>query len=104
MKNLKNFMAAITLLTVLVLGTMTANAGILVGDFAGSGQQDPCSEAPTKNDSGTIMSDITGIIVAGFTGIIVAGRDGIIVAGKGTTGNTDCGIIVAGRDGLLMSD
>jgi hypothetical protein len=96
---MKNLITAITLMVVLAMGTIAANAttGILVGDRNG----DTC----TKQDDTTI-SDITGIIVAGFTGIIVAGRDGIIVAGRD-------GIIVAGkgstpceqqRDGVLLAD
>lgn len=94
MTNLKNLLATITLLAVIVLGTTSANAGLIMSDFAGQGN-DPCSE------SGDVKLDM-GIIVAGITGIIVAGRDGIIVAGKDDT--QDCGIIVAGRDGILMSD
>jgi hypothetical protein len=103
MTNLKNLLATITLLAVIVLGTTSANAGLLMSDFSNSGNGDPCTEnGDVKLDMGIIVAGITGIIVAGRTGIIVAGKDGIIVAGK--DGASDCGIIVAGRDGLLMSD
>jgi hypothetical protein len=104
MTNLKNLLASITLLAVIVLGTMSANAGILVSDLNGPSNGDPCTaNDDIKLDMGIIVAGITGIIVAGRTGIIVAGRDGIVVAGKGDA-NTNCGIIVAGRDGILMSD
>jgi type 1 fimbria pilin len=89
MKNLRNLMAAITLLAVLVLSTTSANAGILMSDFAGSNNPDPCSvKDDSKLDSGILMSDITGIIIAGFTGIIIAGRNG-------ETSHVDCGILMS---------
>lgn len=104
MTNLKNLLASITLAAVIILGTMSANAGILVSDFVKSGNDNPCTaNDDVKLDMGIIVAGITGIIVAGRTGIIVAGRDGIIVAGKDGA-SSDCGIIVAGRDGILMSD
>ena len=95
---MKNLITSITLMAVLVMGAISASAGILVGDR---------SACTVKQDGGIILSDYTGIIVAGLTGIIVAGRDGIIVAGRD-------GIIVAGkssgdceqqsRDGVLLAD
>jgi hypothetical protein len=104
MTNLKNLLATITLSAVIVLGTMTANAGILVSDFANQGNDNPCTANDgVKLDMGIIVAGLTGIIIAGRTGIIVAGRDGIIIAGKDDT-TSDCGIIIAGRDGILMSD
>jgi hypothetical protein len=100
MTNLKNLLATITLLAVVVLGTTSANAGLIMSDFTGQGNNNPCTANDgVKLDMGIIVAGITGFIVAGRTGIIVAGRDGIIVAGK-----DNCGIIVAGRDGILMSD
>lgn len=104
MTNLKNLLATITLLAVIVLGTTSANAGLIMSDFVNPGSDDPCSEqGDVKLDMGSIIAGITGIVVAGRTGIVVAGRDGIVVAGKDDT-NTNCGIVVAGRDGILMSD
>jgi hypothetical protein len=84
MKNLKNLMAAVTLLAILVLGTGSANAGILMSDFTG-GSEDPCTEGPTKYDSGILMSDFTGIILH---------RVGIILH-KGDSGQVDCGILMS---------
>lgn len=95
MKNLKNMLAAVTLLAVLVLGTTSANAGLLMSDFVNPNQNDPCVETEdTGLDTGIIVAGFTGIIVAGRGGIIVAGRDGIIVAGKGVTPQVNCGILM----------
>lgn len=84
MKNLRNLLTAVTLMAMLVIGTVSANAGIIV---AGRGE---CTDtkAETTIDWGIIVAGFVGIIVAGRTdGIIVAGRnDGIIVAGKADTG------------------
>jgi len=99
MKNLRNLMTAVTLLVVLAMGTVAANAttGILVGDRSG----DTC----TKQDDSTTV-DYTGIIIGGLTGIIIGGREGIIIGGRD-------GIIIGGksstqcqqqRDGVLLAD
>jgi hypothetical protein len=84
MKNLKNLMAAVTLLAILVLGTGSANAGILMSDFTG-GQEDPCTEGPTKYDSGILMSDFTGVVLHRFGVVLHKGGDG---------GQVDCGILL----------
>ncbi|CAN5321822.1 hypothetical protein BH10ACI1_BH10ACI1_30950 [soil metagenome] len=83
MKNLKNMLAAITLTAVLMLGATSANAGILLSDFTGTSNQNPCTEQTTKNNGGVAVND--GILVAGFTGILVAGAADPTV---------NCGIIV----------
>ena len=93
MISLKNFVAAITMMTVLVFGTTFANAGIIVAGFSKDAKTrtiatEPCTETSEKPDWGIIVAGITGIIVAGFTGIIVAGAT--------ETPTTECGIIVAG--------
>jgi hypothetical protein len=91
MRNLKNIIAAITMMTVLVFATSAANAGIIVAGFGErtkTATTEPCTERTGKPD--------WGIIVAGLRGIIVAGLTGIIVAGATETPTTECGIIVAG--------
>jgi hypothetical protein len=87
MKNLRNLMTAVTLMAMLVIGTVSANAGIIV---AGRGE---CTDTKTETTVDW------GIIVAGFTGIIVAGFTGIIVAGKADTGCQD-----QSRGGILLAD
>ena len=88
MKNLKNLMAAMTLLAVLVLGTGSVNAGILVSDFTNQ-NSDPCAENnDTKQNSGILMGDLVGIIITGM-------RGGIIITGmKGDTTQVNCGILL----------
>lgn len=89
MKNLKNTVAAITLLAVIAFGTTFANAGIIVAGF-NEKEETPCTETTRteKMDWGIIVAGLRGIIVAGFTGIIVAGAT--------DTPPVECGIIVAG--------
>lgn len=72
MKNIKNLLAAITLVGVLMIGASSARAGLLVSDFAGGG----------TTDNGCVQEDsYTGVIIAGYTGVIIAGFTGVIIAG-----------------------
>lgn len=83
MKKFKNLFAAFTLATVLAFGTNLASAGLLISDFAPTGDEKPCPEETTS-----IIDAATGIIVLGFTGIIVLG--------VADTEAAPCGIIVLG--------
>ncbi len=67
MKNLRNLLATITLMTILMIGASTAKAGFLVSDFAQHDNQ-PCTET---SNTGILISGLTGILISGFTGIIV---------------------------------
>jgi len=94
MKNLKNTIAAITLMAVMGFGATFANAGIIIAGATEAPRtttrpkaEDPCSEKSEKKD--------WGIIIAGLRGIIIAGLGGIIIAGANNT-PTECGIIIAG--------
>jgi hypothetical protein len=93
MKNLRNLMAWITISVVLMMGTGSVNAGILVGDRTG----DSCTSTDIKVDLGVILDAITGIILADRGGIILADRGGIILADKSSTGcqQSKGGIILA---------
>ena len=64
MKNLKNMFAWTTLALVLTVGTIGANAGIIVTDVAST----PCSEG--SSDGGIIVTDFTGIMIA--DGVMIA--------------------------------
>ena len=89
MKNLRNLMAIVILMAVLMISATTAKAGIMMTDgFKGNDPQ-PCKEMNenTKTDWGIIVQGFTGIIVQGFTGIIVQGA---------VDTSLDCGIIVQG--------
>ncbi|PYS99590.1 MAG: hypothetical protein DMF63_10915 [Acidobacteria bacterium] len=89
MKTLKGWITTTCLVAMLMVSTMTANAGIII-----AGAVDPCTDSTTaktgKLNSGIIIAGLTGIIIAGFTGIIIAG-------GTSTEVPTEsCGIIIAG--------
>ena len=86
MKNLRNLLATVTLMGILMISASTAKAGILLTDDFVKTESQPCEEMKddTKVDSGIIVH-LTGIIVH-FTGIIVHIAE--------TDSNTDCGIIV----------
>ena len=75
MKNLRNLMMGFVLAATLMIGTGTANAGILLSDLRGNDPQ-PCTE--TKSDSvkvdNGILVTFTGILVT-FTGILVTVMD-----------------------------
>ena len=86
MKNLRNLMAAVTLMAVLMIGVSTTKAGILLSDDLRSGDTQPCTETKddsTKVDNGILVT-FTGILVT-FTGILVTFTDDT---------NTNCGILV----------
>ena len=75
MKNLKNMFAWITLAVVLTVGTVGANAGIII------------SGAPQcTNSTGILVTDIAGIIIVNapqLAGIMIADapcRNGIMIA------------------------
>ncbi len=95
MKNLKNLMTAVTLLAVLVMGAISTNAGVLIGDRTAA--ENTCT-TDTKFDAGIIISEIVGIIIGGRVGIIIGGREGIIIGGRTETCQDQS------RAGVLLAD
>lgn len=99
MKNMRNIVAAIVMVTVLSVSTfaegivVAGKDGIVVAGRAEQ-RQKTSSCSGTTRESGIVVAG--GILVAGLTGIVVAGFTGIVVAGSADTGNTNCGIVVAG--------
>jgi hypothetical protein len=87
MKNLRNLLATMSLMAVLMVSTSTAKAGILMSDLR-SGDTQPCTEIKkddsTKVDSGILVT-FTGILVT-FTGILVTFSD---------DSQVDCGILMS---------
>jgi hypothetical protein len=85
MKTLKGWITTTCLVAILMLSTMTANAGIIIAGRDNT----PCVEPTVKEkvDYGIIIAGITGVIIAGFTGVIIAGT---------MDEQVDCGIIIAG--------
>jgi hypothetical protein len=94
MKTLKGWITTTCLATVLMVCTLTANAGIIVGGRTGG--EDVCKEPTEGVKGGIIVGGLGGIIVGGFTGIIVGGLTGIIVGGAIDPPPVNCGIIVGG--------
>lgn len=86
MKNLRNLLAAILLVMVLMVSTSSAKTGLLVSDLT---DQNPQVCIETKNDTkldwGVIVTGLTGVIVTGFTGVIVTGA---------ADSPVDCGILM----------
>lgn len=87
MKNLRNLMATITLMAVLMIGASTANAGILLTDGLKSDAPQPCTEkqGETKTDWGIVITSFTGIVITSFTGIVIT---------SATETPVDCGIVI----------
>jgi hypothetical protein len=89
MKNLRNLLATITLMAILMVNASTVRAGILMTDDLKVADPQPCVENkddPTKVDSGILVT-LTGILVT-FTGILVTLKNDT---------QTDCGILVTNK-------
>ena len=82
MKNLRNLMATITLMAILMIGASTAKAGFLVSDFAQRDNTNPCNE---KSYKGILITDLTGILITDLTGILITDL---------TDSQTNCGILI----------
>ncbi len=97
MKNLKNTISAAGLMTVLALGAVSANAGMIISDRA-TGQ---C----TVKDGG-ILQQVAGIIAVGLPSL-----NGIIIIDAATPCDTKTdgmilsdGMIISDRNGMIISD
>ncbi len=101
MKNLKNTISALSLMAVLGLGAVVANAGLMISDRS-TGQQQLC--APVKDD---LLTQLSGVIILGaplLDGVIILGRDGLMISDKGTGGCNTNGLMISDRDGILIHD
>jgi hypothetical protein len=87
MKTLKGWITTTCLVAMIMVSTMTANAGVII---AGATEPAPCTTETSakKIDYGVIIAGITGVIIAGFTGVIIAGAT--------TEPVENCGVIIAG--------
>ena len=91
MKNVKNILSAAALLVVLGVGTVSANAGLLISDKTNN---QPCSEASS------ILNQLAGILIVGMPSL-----DGIIIIDKKTCdADGKDGIILTDRDGIILTD
>ena len=87
MKKMKQLIATINLIGIIIIGVSAANAGVIV-DLHDENQQ-PCSISEKKSDTNSKLD--FGVIVD-FTGVIVD-LIGVIVDFKADS-NTNCGVIV----------
>lgn len=93
MKNIKNTIAAMSLVAVMGFGATAANAGIMMGDRSATPAQTVCS------NGSDILNQLEGIIIVGLAskaGIMMSDRFGIMMSDRSTpcTQNT-----VEGQDG-----
>ena len=79
MKNLRNLLATVTLMAVLMISASTAKAGILLSDGLKSNDPQPCTK--TNGDTKTDW----GIVITSFTGIVIT---------SAVDTPTDCGIVI----------
>ena len=89
MKNLRNLLATIALMSVFIVSASTARAGILMTDGLKANDPQPCVD--NKDDSTKVNS---GILVT-FTGILVT-FTGILVTFNNDS-QTNCGILVTNK-------
>lgn len=96
MKNIKNFVVALVLFGVIIMGASNVNAGILLGDYAGTDESQTCPEESADGSTWSVTESARGIIVFGFTGIIVFGIDGepVCQTSAGTSGDAAFGILL----------
>ena len=85
MKNIKNTIAAMSLMAVLGLGSITANAGLIMSD-RGIGDNTPKCEV----SNGGILNELMGILIVGVTssatGILIVGRPGLLMSDRNVNG------------------
>jgi hypothetical protein len=86
MKNLRNLLATITLMAILVVSASTAKAGIMLTDLR-NGDMQPCTE--TKGETKTNW----GIVITSFTGIVITSITGIVITSAADT-TVNCGIVI----------
>ncbi len=101
MKNIKNTMAAMSLMAVLGLSATTANAGILLSDRGVNTNQTTCGSTETG-----VFNQFTGILIVGLssvTGILLGDRSGLLLSDRPTPcvqnqpeGVSNTGIIIVG--------
>ncbi len=96
MKNLKNMLTAVAMTAVLGLGTVSANAGLIITDKGANTPKD-CSVGTG------VLDQIAGIIIVGLNGLIITDRDGLIITDKSECVDKD-GLIITDRDGLIITD
>jgi hypothetical protein len=100
MKNMRNIVAAIVMVTILSVSTTFADGVILQRDGVilqrNDGTKPNSCVQTSKNSAGRMVVSFAKILVAGFTGILVAERDGLIISDRSSCDQS--------RDGVFISD
>ena len=95
MKTLKGWITTSFLAITLIVSTMPANAGVIIGGGDLTTTIDNCTASSTKVgklDFGVIIGGLTGVIIGGFTGVIFGGG----FTDTDTTSTQNCGVIIGG--------
>ena len=95
MKKMKGYIPTVALMLTIAFGTSAAQAGIIVGDRTGIGDDNPCEEK-----TGT---ELVGDILGGIATFVSGG----IIVGDFADSNDTCGIIVgdaADAGGIIVGD
>ena len=74
MKNLKKIATTLTLTGIIMMGVTSTKAGLLMSDFAGGDNNQPCTTETTdiNTDSAIIMSGFASTIVSALTGLLMS--------------------------------
>jgi len=92
MTTLKGWITTTCLVAMLMVSTMTANAGVIIGGAV----EQPCTDTTTQKDGKVDYA----VIIAGLgtTGVIIGGLTGVIIGGLTSKGEPveNCGIIIGG--------
>jgi fructose-specific phosphotransferase system IIC component len=93
MKNMRNIVAAIVMLTILSVSTTFADGVILQRN---DGTKSSSCVQTSKNNVGRMAVSFAKILVAGFTGIMIADRSGLLISDRSSCDQS--------RDGIMIAD
>ena len=92
MRTLKGWITTTCMVAMLMVSTMTANAGVIIGGVV----EQPCTDTTTTKEGKVDFGVIIGGLTVG-TGVIIGGLVGVIIGGISSTDEqVDCGVIIGG--------
>lgn len=95
MNSIKKATATIAVFGIIILGVNSVQAGMLMSDFAGGNDNQPCVEkVDTKDGQGTKVDH--GIIISGLATIFGNGVVDALFGKSDADVQTNCGIIISG--------
>ncbi len=99
MKNLKNMLAAASLMAVLGISTVSATTGLMISDRTAN------TPKTCTVKGGGVLQQISGVIISGLSGLMISDLHGVIISGAPTPECTDAnGLMISDRSGLMISD